>query len=490
MRIRSPISRSSFSIRFALFDVIWAIVAPWLALWVRGAQPIVNFDPGTVVPYCVVAVFASLLSFVIFRIRDGMTHLFSVHDAIALSKAVLMTECLTFLFLFTVTRLEGIPRSTPVIHALILSAGLLCARAFVRMYSSKTTRRRPSPAGATEHVILVGSNRLSALCMELLQTYDPRRYQFVAIVDDDPAMLGRSVGGRRVIGSCALLPSIVEEFEEHGIRIDRILIGGDATFLSEEALESIEALCGARGISCDFVPHFLHLDAAGKDAPQELSSDGPEPEVYAAKRYVDFVVAIVLLVALLPLLLLTCLLVLLDVGYPVFYWQRRVGLNGATFQLHKFRTLKPGFDSDGTRIASKERMSAVGAAIRRSRLDELPQLLNVLVGDMSLVGPRPLLPEDQPRDPRVRLSVRPGVTGWAQINGGTSLTPDDKARLDEWYVRNASFALDLRILLWTVVFLLRGDTPRGDDAGRPARSSRRPAEPHAGDELETCGPAE
>ena len=102
-------------------------------------------------------------------------------------------------------------------------------------------------------------------------------------------------------------------------------------------------------------------------------------------------------------------------------------------------------------------MSWIGAFLRKARLDELPQLLNVLVGDMSLVGPRPLLPQDQPSDASLRLAVRPGITGWAQVSGGNSLSPETKNKLDEWYVRHASFMLDLRILLMTLGFVLRGE---------------------------------
>jgi lipopolysaccharide/colanic/teichoic acid biosynthesis glycosyltransferase len=102
-------------------------------------------------------------------------------------------------------------------------------------------------------------------------------------------------------------------------------------------------------------------------------------------------------------------------------------------------------------------VSRIGRFLRRTRLDELPQLLNVLAGDMSLIGPRPLLLRDQPRNAAARLAVRPGITGWAQVNGGVLLSPDEKEQLDEWYIRNASPLLDLRIIALTLRMLLRGD---------------------------------
>jgi hypothetical protein len=142
---------------------------------------------------------------------------------------------------------------------------------------------------------------------------------------------------------------------------------------------------------------------------------------------------------------------------PVFFWQQRLGVNGSRFLLYKFRTLRTPFGEDGRKLSDDERLSPIGRLMRRSRLDELPQLLNILVGDMSLVGPRPLLPRDQPENIEIRLMVRPGITGWAQVNGGVLLSPDEKERLDEWYIRNASLWLDLRIAVMTALMFVRGD---------------------------------
>src|SRR5262249_19648074 len=151
-----------------------------------------------------------------------------------------------------------------------------------------------------------------------------------------------------------------------------------------------------------------------------------------------------------PLMLIAALLVLLDVGAPTLFWQERLGWNRRSFLIYKFRTLGAPFDSDGNPSFASREPSAIGRFLRSTRIDELPQLLNVLLGDMSLIGPRPLLPEDQPANTSLRLSVRPGITGWAQINGAKLVTKDEKERLDEWYVRNASFLVDMRIVLQTL----------------------------------------
>jgi len=172
---------------------------------------------------------------------------------------------------------------------------------------------------------------------------------------------------------------------------------------------------------------------------------------------IDVAASAMAVILLAPLFLLVALVVAADVGLPVVFWQQRPGLRGRSFKLYKFRTMRDAHGGDGQRESDDERISVVGDFLRRTRLDELPQLLNILKGDMSFVGPRPLLPVDQPVDCAGRLVVRPGLTGWAQIKGGRQISPSDKAALDEWYVRNMSFALDLEIILGTVPMLIFGE---------------------------------
>ena len=156
-------------------------------------------------------------------------------------------------------------------------------------------------------------------------------------------------------------------------------------------------------------------------------------------------------------MLLTALAAFFDVGAPIFFWQQRLGLNGRNFSIYKLRTLHGIYDSKGQRIPDEERLSRGGRFIRKFRLDELPQLLNVLVGDMALIGPRPLLLQDQPSSMSQRLLLRPGITGWAQVNGGSLLTAEEKGALDEWYLAHVSPWLDLRIILLTLRSIIFGD---------------------------------
>jgi lipopolysaccharide/colanic/teichoic acid biosynthesis glycosyltransferase len=162
-----------------------------------------------------------------------------------------------------------------------------------------------------------------------------------------------------------------------------------------------------------------------------------------------------MIVLFIPLLLVAGVLVLLDVGPPILFWQERLGWKRRSFLIYKFRTLRAPFDIDGNPVLFGREPSAIGKFLRVTRIDELPQLLNVLLGDMSLIGPRPLLPQDQPSNTSIRLSVRPGITGWAQVNGAKLVTKEEKEKLDEWYIRNASLRVDLRILMMTLRMMLR-----------------------------------
>ena len=186
----------------------------------------------------------------------------------------------------------------------------------------------------------------------------------------------------------------------------------------------------------------------------------------AVKRSFDVAVALVLIVLLSPLLLIIGLAVRLSLGRPVLFRQPRPGLFERPFQLVKFRTMRDDRDPAGRPLPDADRLSPFGRLLRSSSLDELPELWNVLKGDMSLVGPRPLLMEYLPlynAEQRRRHAVRPGITGWSQINGRNAVDWDKRFELDLWYVDNRSFLLDLKILLLTVwqVLLRKGISQEG-----------------------------
>ncbi len=171
------------------------------------------------------------------------------------------------------------------------------------------------------------------------------------------------------------------------------------------------------------------------------------------KRLVDVAVAGAGLVILAPVLALLAGLVRLRLGKPVLFRQARPGWNGEPFDIYKFRTMRDAYDPEGRPLRDAERLTGLGRFLRKTSLDELPELFNVLKGNMSLVGPRPLLMEYLPLyspEQARRHEVRPGITGWAQVHGRNALSWEDKFRLDVWYVDNQSFWVDLKILLLTV----------------------------------------
>jgi len=190
------------------------------------------------------------------------------------------------------------------------------------------------------------------------------------------------------------------------------------------------------------------------------------PMQKAIKRVFDFFVAGLLLVLLSPLLLVTALLIRIRMGSPLLFRQQRPGYREKLFTVSKFRTMTNACNKSGKLLPDEERLTRLGRIIRSLSLDELPQLWNVLKGDLSLVGPRPLLIEYLERytpEQRRRHEVKPGITGWAQVNGRNAITWEDKFKCDVWYVENWSLWLDIKILMMTVwkVIKREGISQRG-----------------------------
>ncbi|KAA1152285.1 sugar transferase [Pseudoalteromonas fuliginea] len=194
------------------------------------------------------------------------------------------------------------------------------------------------------------------------------------------------------------------------------------------------------------------------------------------KYLFDLTVSIIVFLILLPVILLVAVLIRIKLGSPILFTQDRPGLNGKVFKMMKFRSMLDAKDKHGNLLPDNERMTKFGAFLRSTSLDELPGLFNVLKGDMSLVGPRPLLVQYLPlynSEQAKRHNVRPGITGWAQVNGRNAIGWDEKFKLDVWYVENQSFLLDMRILLLTVkkVFIREGINADGHVTIEPFKGS-------------------
>lgn len=185
------------------------------------------------------------------------------------------------------------------------------------------------------------------------------------------------------------------------------------------------------------------------------------------KRVFDIFMAGFLLITLFPICFFLYFLIRYKLGTPVFFKQSRPGLKGESFEMIKFRSMLNKFDRNGEPLSDAKRLNAFGRFLRSSSLDELPELWNVLKGQMSLVGPRPLLLEYLPlySDKQMkRHDVRPGITGWAQVNGRNNLSWENKFKLDIWYVENQSFLLDMKVLMLTIkkVFIKEGISEEGE----------------------------
>lgn len=194
------------------------------------------------------------------------------------------------------------------------------------------------------------------------------------------------------------------------------------------------------------------------------------------KRILDIVASFFGLLILAPIIVFVAWKIRKNLGSPVIFRQRRPGLNGKPFNMVKFRTMKDELDAQGNSLPDAERMTAFGNKLRNSSLDELPELWNVLKGEMSLVGPRPLLMQYLPlynKEQSRRHEVRPGVTGWAQINGRNAISWEEKFKLDVWYVNNHTLLLDIKILLLTVkkVFVKEGISAEGHATIEPFNGS-------------------
>jgi sugar transferase EpsL len=196
------------------------------------------------------------------------------------------------------------------------------------------------------------------------------------------------------------------------------------------------------------------------------------------KRTLDVTAAVILLTVLSPLIALIAAAVTFDVGWPVLFCQRRGGLRGQTFRIVKFRTMRDARGADGEPLSDAERLTGLGRVLRATSVDEIPELWNIMVGDMSFIGPRPFIADYLPlytHEQARRHNVRPGLTGLAQVKGRNILSWEERFTYDLWYVDHMSFLLDLKIFLWTMLSVIRahGITPIGEESmGRFLGSQR------------------
>jgi lipopolysaccharide/colanic/teichoic acid biosynthesis glycosyltransferase len=381
---------------------------------------------------------------------------------------------------FIVNRLEGVPRALPLLQALITVTLMIGARIASRLWHQRRSPRdwqRDVIVPTADSILLVGLNELAELYLHCITRYARDRVRVVGLLDSQ-APRGQSLLSHRVLGAPEDVADVVRTLEVHGVVITRIALAVPVRELSAQAREALFAIEASNAIPLEFLDEKLASDRPNREAARSGEAPEARTQTYAlnaragaglasspyrtVKRVLDIVFAAVLLVMLAPIMGLVALVTMINVGFPVLFWQERPGLGAQPFKVFKFRTMAAAHDAQGRRRLESQRISQIGNAMRRTRVDELPQLISILLGRMSFVGPRPLLPIDQPADYSARLLVRPGLTGWAQIKGGRAISPTDKAALDVWYVKNMSFMLDAKIILGTIPMILFGEKVESD----------------------------
>ena len=410
---------------------------------------------------------------------SGLPDYLRVNAAIA--AVVFCAVALTFAY----NRLEGVARSLPILQMLAGTALLTGARALHKLSHLARHERKASAAflemahGAPALTVLIaGISRLTEVYIQAAVELFPGKIKIAGLLGRNDRHVGRLIAAHPILGVPEDIEPVLDSLDVHGISVDRIVVASTFSNLSPEARDALLRVERSRNISLQFLAEDLGFDQDGRDcaegegkakrslalapelrfeiAPAELAMLA-QRKYWRFKRAMDALAAFLLLVICSPVMLIAATLVAASLGFPVFFWQQRPGLGGRPFRLYKLRTMNAAHACDGRRLSDRERTSYVGSALRRLRLDELPQLFNILRGDMSFVGPRPLLPRDQSEAYRARLLVRPGLTGWAQVVGGRDISPEDKAALDVWYVRNASLALDMEVAFRTIPVVLFGE---------------------------------
>lgn len=463
-----PSSFAHHGRRLLLIDVVVIVLAPFLALALRGVEW--NADAAlSLAPYWALGTVFSLIFLIQFKIGQILPHFFSRRDMMQIIKMGATAAAFSSVTAFSLWRLELIPRSLPILHFVVL-VGLLSgwrgiAGAFERRRQSGLQHGQRVPRVS---MLIVGVGPTASLFIRLLKSLNDVRPNIVGLLDDDPRLHGRSIDGHLILGGVDRFDALVEELASHGVKLQRVLIAHLDPQIQAAAKAALSNTCADKGIELEVISERLGLPSFESQFDETVTSEIAQSKTraqryLAMRRYADAALALGALALLAPVLMLVMLAIRIWLGAPVTFWQQRVGANGDPIVVHKFRTLAPAVDAEGRLLSDEERSSALGRFLRAARLDELPQLVDVLRGHMNLIGPRPLLPEDLAQDCSIRLSVVPGLTGWAQIHGGKSITADEKNALDEWYVYNACPSLDLRIMWRTIRIVLAGDA-RQDDA--------------------------
>jgi lipopolysaccharide/colanic/teichoic acid biosynthesis glycosyltransferase len=461
-------------------DLLFVALATISAVMLRGYFDTISGSLMALMPYSFISVGCAFVIFLVGGLDRTPWRYSSVADHLQVIVLTVLVILIALVATFALNRLAPVARSLPVLQGGLIVSILIAARGTARFWHTRQIHNKEQgnvrvDEQLRETVLVAGVNTITELFLLSVKEFASKRLQVAGVLAEEPSMRGRTIQQKPVLGTVEELRDILQSLEVHGVVVDRIIVTTPADRLQPRSLGALLEVENSSDTFVQFLSDRLGFEDASQSRSDPWREGGqrsvapvrsvmpadcvnpPGRSFRLAKRIADVFGAALLASALTPVVILIAFVVAIDVGFPIIFWQQRPGLHGRPFRLYKFRTMRAPHDKHKRRIPDDQRSSPVGQILRRIRLDEIPQLYNVLIGDMSLVGPRPLLPCDQSPDYAARLSMRPGITGWAQVNGGRIISTSDKLSLDVWYVQNASLVLDLAIVLRTVKMVLFGD---------------------------------
>jgi lipopolysaccharide/colanic/teichoic acid biosynthesis glycosyltransferase len=399
-------------------------------------------------------------------VQQTMWRYSSPHDLLSMARALSVITAIFYATAFFTQSFDQTPRSLPIVFWLVALAGLWSARvlytSFIRSHARRFGRKTSDPV---YRLLIQADLETSSTIIQTINFQTKHRFQIVGVVCEG-AERGRTLLGQEVLGLPEQLPHILPTLDVAGCYPHAVVVGPSGSTSLAELTPHLERADAQLPIlaSTDLERHFSDIDQ-DTFLPKAFATLSARTPYGAVKRALDLAIALTALIFLAPILALVALAIVFFDGLPVFFTQFRAGQGLREFRLYKFRTMRPPLDRAGKLLAEVDRVTWLGNALRATRIDELPQLWNVLKGDMSIVGPRPLLQRDMPRETATlaeRYSIRPGITGWAQVNGGKKIDNNDKMPLDIYYVRNCSLWIDFKIMLLTIKTVMFGEEVNQD----------------------------
>jgi exopolysaccharide biosynthesis polyprenyl glycosylphosphotransferase len=448
---------------FLTINLAWFV---YYLFRVRSGIVALNLEPDFWIPMILIWLYWSVI-FLFFGLYRPWHAASRTDEVTTLIKAIGF-GCLILFFAIFVDD-AGVDTSSGSRMLIVAYWGIMVVSVGTGRVVYRTARRRLLAAGVgLRNALIVGWNAKAKDLLDRVRLHPALGYRVIGFLKLDKRKSGAEYKGVRLLGSTDDLPALIDKYE-----VKDILIALEST--DHDKLLDVIAHCNGHDVSMKILPDMYDIISGQARTNQlygfpliEISPEIMQPWEQSMKRLTDIFISILVLTFSAPLWIVIAVAIKLDTPGPIVYSQDRVGKDGKKFRMHKFRSMRADAEKDSGPVWAPEndsRVTKVGRFLRNTRLDEIPQFVNVLDGDMSLVGPRPERPffveklsKEIPLYNR-RLKVRPGITGWAQIKQGYDRSIEDvksKVRYDLFYIENMSFRMDIKILLFTFYIMLMG----------------------------------